>query len=124
MARSSSSAGSQHAAIDDAAIRDLREQLVAERAVQRGLVVAHDQTARTLTGQRDVDSLLEREVAEDLAARAREAIADIDDAIARMDGGTYGRCDTCGAPIPLERLEVMPYARLCVPCSRERATRR
>jgi RNA polymerase-binding transcription factor DksA len=124
MARSPSSPRAQLETIDASAISDLREQLTAERAAQRTLIAEHDQTARALTGQRDVDSLLEREVAEDLAARAREAIDDIDDAIARMDAGTYGRCDTCGGPIPLERLEVMPYARLCVSCSRERARNR
>ena len=123
MAISSPSPRSQLAAIDVAAITDLREQLIAERAIQRRLGAEHGQTARALMGQRDVDSLLEREVAEDLAARARNAVADIDDAFARMDDGSYGHCEACGALIPHERLEVMPYARLCVPCSREGAAR-
>ena len=121
---SPSSSERHSAAIADADLAQLREQLESERAVQHALVLEHDATARALMGQRDVDSLLEREVAEDLAARARDAVADIDDAIARMDAATYGRCESCGAPIPLERLEVMPYARLCVSCSHERPTRR
>ena len=121
---SPSSSERHSAAIADADLAQLREQLESERAVQHALVLEHDATARALMGQRDVDSLLEREVAEDLAARARDAVADIDDAIARMDAATYGRCESCGAPIPLERLEVMPYARLCVSCSHERPARR
>ena len=123
MVRPSSSAR-HSAAIADSDLAPLRAQLESERAVQHALVLEHDATARALMGQRDVDSLLEREVAEDLAARARDAVADIDDAIARMDAATYGRCESCGAPIPLERLEVMPYARLCVSCSHERPARR
>ncbi len=38
------------------------------------------------------------------------------DALAKMDEGTYGRCESCHAPIPVARLEALPYARRCVPC--------
>jgi RNA polymerase-binding transcription factor DksA len=54
------------------------------------------------------------------ATRAREAIEDIDSALARMDSGAYGVCETCGVPLPYERLEAIPYARLCVACSTQR----
>jgi RNA polymerase-binding transcription factor DksA len=77
-------------------------------------------TVVELTGQGDVDSLLEREVADASAARASEAIEDIDDALARMDAGTYGLCESCGLHIPVERLEVIPHARFCVRCSSAR----
>jgi len=40
----------------------------------------------------------------------------IDHAIARMDEGTYGKCDTCGRDIPVERLEAIPYTTQCVDC--------
>jgi RNA polymerase-binding transcription factor DksA len=36
--------------------------------------------------------------------------------LGRLEGGTYGRCETCGHPIPLVRLEVLPHARRCVGC--------
>ncbi|MCW2759663.1 MAG: C4-type zinc finger protein DksA/TraR family [Nocardioidaceae bacterium] len=35
-------------------------------------------------------------------------------ALAKLDEGTYGRCDVCGDPIPEGRLEVLPWAVLCV----------
>nr|WP_231134935.1 TraR/DksA C4-type zinc finger protein [Motilibacter deserti] len=38
-----------------------------------------------------------------------------------MEGGTYGRCEVCGEPIPAERLEVRPSARTCVRCADGRA---
>jgi DnaK suppressor protein len=44
-------------------------------------------------------------------------VAEIDQALERIDTGTYGRCVTCGAPIPAERLQAVPWAALCVPCS-------
>ena len=38
-------------------------------------------------------------------------------ALAKLDDGTYGRCDSCGAPIPPRRLEAMPDSVLCVACA-------
>ena len=44
-------------------------------------------------------------------------VAAIDQALERIDAGTYGRCAACGTAIPGERLEAVPWAALCVPCS-------
>jgi RNA polymerase-binding protein DksA len=84
---------------------------------------AETSTCRTtigaLTGQTDVDSQLEREIAEASEKRAEETIADIEDAIARLDNGSYGACEQCGAAISVERLEAIPYARRCVDCTEQ-----
>jgi DnaK suppressor protein len=40
--------------------------------------------------------------------------ADVARAVEKLDAGTYGECDVCGAPIPAGRLEVRPWAVLCV----------
>ncbi|MFF5980569.1 TraR/DksA C4-type zinc finger protein [Streptomyces olindensis] len=45
-----------------------------------------------------------------------QALKEIDAAFARLQQGTYGICQVCGRPIPVERLEILPYARCCVPC--------
>ena len=103
--------------IDDEVLARLRTALVADRAPQAALVRANEATAQALTGQRDVDSILEREIAEASAARARDAIEDIDAALSKMAGGTYGACESCRSPIPIERLEAIPHARYCVSCS-------
>ncbi len=58
------------------------------------------------------------------AARSISAsIAEVDRALAKLAEGTYGTCDRCGRPIPQERLEAIPWAALCVDCSRNRASR-
>jgi DnaK suppressor protein len=44
-------------------------------------------------------------------------VAEIDQALVRLDEETYGRCVACGEPIPEERLQAVPWAALCVPCS-------
>src|ERR1044072_3909323 len=91
--------------------------LASERAALEAVVAERVATVAELTGHGDVDSLLEREVADASAARARDAIEDIDAALARIDAGTYGPGASCGLRIPVHRLEVIPHARFCVPCS-------
>ena len=38
-------------------------------------------------------------------------------ALQKLDEGTYGRCDRCGAAIPIRRLQAMPDSVLCVACA-------
>src|SRR5579875_2783120 len=59
---------------------------------------------------------VDREIDLQLSAQARAAIEEIDAALAKIDAGTYGLCETCGTPIPEARLEALPQARLCVRC--------
>jgi DnaK suppressor protein len=49
---------------------------------------------------------------------ATHLLASIDSALARLDEGTYGRCERCGRPISEERLEALPYATRCIECKR------
>ncbi len=100
--------------LDAQTLERFHDALTSERAMQEEIVAERAATVVELTGQTDVDSILEREVAEASAARARDAIEDIDDALARIDAGTYGLCESCGRPIPLERLEAIPHTRFCV----------
>jgi len=59
-----------------------------------------------------------RQVTRALIAAAQWALGDINAALYRMARGTYGICERCAARIPLERLEILPMTRLCVPCHR------
>lgn len=56
----------------------------------------------------------ERDLA--LSAQAQAAVEEIDRALAKIDEGTYGRCERCGKAIPKPRLEAIPWAALCVQC--------
>ncbi len=47
---------------------------------------------------------------------ARATTEDVDLALAKIDQGTYGRCDHCGERIPRARLDALPAARLCLDC--------
>lgn len=46
-------------------------------------------------------------------------IEEVSRALAKLDEGTYGTCDSCGSLIPEGRLEIHPWAVLCVPCASE-----
>lgn len=59
---------------------------------------------------------IDRETLATLVASSRQALADITGALKRMADGEYGRCERCQGDIPVERLEVRPAARFCVPC--------
>ncbi len=52
-----------------------------------------------------------------LIRQAREGLAEIDAALARLDAGTYGICERCGQPITEGRLDARPVARLCIGCA-------
>jgi DnaK suppressor protein len=107
--------------LDEQLVEQLRAILVAERAVQAALVAEHHAMSNSLTGQRDVDSILEREIADASAVRAREALEEIDRALAGIAAGSYGVCESCGTTIPVERLEAVPHARFCVLCASRNA---
>lgn len=54
-------------------------------------------------------------------AQLLRTIEEIDAALARLETGTYGRCLSCGTVIPLERLQVRPFAAACVTCQQQAA---
>ena len=56
----------------------------------------------------------------DLALRDRtdHQLALVDEALARLDAGTFGTCVRCGKPIAPGRLEALPWAPRCIDCQR------
>jgi len=69
----------------------------------------HDPEGSTLSGEWQRVDALRRAV---LAERA-----DVIAALERVETGTYGVCVRCGQPIPPARLEVRPFATMCVSCA-------
>ncbi len=50
-------------------------------------------------------------------SKARERLAEVDQALQRMDAGSYGVCAICGKEIPEARLEARPLSVTCVACA-------
>jgi len=59
----------------------------------------------------------ERQQTAALLDAARTQLAEVDVAIRRIEGGDYGRCESCGRPIGDERLTALPTTRTCVACA-------
>lgn len=62
-------------------------------------------------GSEQAERLLRRTVA------ARRKLADIDEALARLASGNFGRCEQCRRPLPRELLTVIPETRYCPACA-------
>jgi len=60
--------------------------------------------------------LFDREKDEALTENIDSMLSQIDEALARIETGAYGKCARCGKPIPESRLEALPYAAYCVDC--------
>ena len=74
-------------------------------------------------GVKDSVDMSVQDVSQELALRLGEresqAVADIDQALMRIDEGTYGQCGRCGKEIDERRLEAMPTARYDAACQTE-----
>lgn len=59
----------------------------------------------------------ERSQTNALLVDARGHLADLDNALTRIDAGDYGTCERCGGPIAVDRLQARPTARTCITCA-------
>lgn len=112
----------------DAPVIDYKELLEGERSALRAKLsemgygeeggLAHDGGLSYDSNFADSSQVTaERGEAEALALSLRDALADVERALANLANGTYGRCESCGSQIAPARLEAMPTARLCINCA-------
>jgi RNA polymerase-binding transcription factor DksA len=102
----------------DAEQAGLRAELEAERS----RLAAHvdELEPATTTGRVDDNFADSGQVAAEqgehqaLASQLRNELDEVERALAKLDDGSYGRCETCGEPIAAPRLEAMPAARFCI----------
>ena len=66
-----------------------------------------------------VKSSTDREITIQRLNQQTRLIHDIQSALVKIEKGAYGRCERCEEPMPRNRLEAAPWARLCVPCQSE-----
>jgi DnaK suppressor protein len=100
-------------------LQDMRAQLL--RSVQADLQEGREQAKDDGMDTYDLASdARDREISLILTDRDRDKLQAIDDALARIDGGTYGVCESCESDIAEGRLEALPFTRLCISCQAER----
>jgi DnaK suppressor protein len=117
----------------EAEVAEIRDQLAAEAAALRAEIDRAEVDIAIRLGdavgdagedQADVGAkTFEREHELALTYNARELLAQTERAIARIEAGTYGVCESCGNAIGKARLQAFPRATLCVAC-KQREERR
>lgn len=101
---------------DPAFYDNTRAMLERERSVviSRMESLARDSQDFELESDGVPPSGFEREQA--ISAVLDTRLADIDNALEKVEDGTYGVCASCAQPIPPRRLEALPFATHCVSC--------
>ena len=64
--------------------------------------------------------MYDREFTLSLASNDRELLYLVDEALVRIDEGTYGTCVECKKPIPATRLKALAHAKTCLKCQEQR----
>ncbi|GAA0311915.1 TraR/DksA family transcriptional regulator [Psychrobacter aestuarii] len=59
-------------------------------------------------------SYRQNDMRKNLQAEAQQNLVYVDNALSRIENGTYGECEVCGEAIEPQRLEAVPYATLCM----------
>lgn len=107
----------------DEAAREAREALLRKRhrlVALRGEAQSEERDLRRERSADWVDQASDQGAAQlldELTERELGQIAEIDAALARIERGTYGRCQSCGGPVEAGRLKAIPEVRLCLACS-------
>ena len=99
-------------------LRRFRDQLEAERdAIESRIAARSREVQENVRDESGVDDqgddasfLFDRESDIDANALDQETLAKVNGALRRMDEGAYGLSEVSGKPIPIERLEAVPYA--------------
>ena len=103
-------------------VREAKVLLLERRRELSRLQVAHGEEQHALASVEEGDwpdrAALHSgdEVLHRLTDQDRFALEEVDAALARLAEGRYGTCETCGIPIPSERLRALPEARRCIAC--------
>ncbi|MDN3453995.1 MULTISPECIES: TraR/DksA C4-type zinc finger protein [unclassified Psychrobacter] len=59
-------------------------------------------------------SYRQNDMRKNLMNEARQSLMYVENALGRIENGTYGECEVCGKQIEEQRLEALPYATLCM----------
>jgi RNA polymerase-binding transcription factor DksA len=111
------------ASADPETLRLVNLRLLAERSAlleeTARPVVEDEPQATTGSGETDyINVETERQLVAVLDAYARQALEEVERALARIADGTYGRCVRCGVSINAERLWALPRVGCCIDCRR------
>jgi DnaK suppressor protein len=93
-----------------------REELISDAGI--ALTALPDETTFPELGDQ-ASAEIDRNFMLKLKGRERKLLKKIDEAIEKIDNGTYGICETCGEEINIKRLEARPVTTMCIECKTE-----
>lgn len=100
----------------------LRERLSSQQgSIQRGGLNAESGRYTSRTSINMAEHASDEQELDMIASRltaSTETLGEIKDALDSLDAGRFNVCEECGKEIGLRRLEIQPWARLCVDCKR------
>ena len=112
-------------------VKQFRQLLITERAKLADEIksIAHDASTSPRDASGDLSAYTihmadmasdtyERELSMNIVTSEQELLYQIDDALKRLDDGTFGLCQQCNQPITMSRLKAVPYASMCITCQR------
>jgi len=106
-------------------LENFKEKLLKEKLQILSDVLGEELALKYFSSDVEGDSadkasdVYENQVLTSLSGIQRETIDKINNALKRIEDGTYGKCSACGADIEIERLNVVPYTDLCSNCARK-----
>ena len=112
-------------------MKQFRQLLITERVKLADEIksIAHDASTSPREASGDLSAYTvhmadmaadtyERELSMDLVSSEQQILYQIDDALKRLDDGSFGICQQCNSQITMSRLKAVPYASLCINCQR------
>ena len=105
-------------------IKEMHEVLTRRHEALRRAVAGDDSLLKKFTqhsGGDVVDFACDSatsEIGSQLAEFSSRELQQVENALQKMQQGSYGKCDGCQKNIPLARLQALPYAALCISCQR------
>ena len=120
-------------------LKQFRQLLIVERTKLTDEIksIAHDASTSPRDASGDLSAYTvhmadmaadtyERELSMNIVSSEQEILYQIDDALKRLDDGSFGICQQCNQAITMSRLRAVPYASLCIECqrSKERKSKR
>jgi RNA polymerase-binding transcription factor DksA len=99
-----------------AALLALRERLTGQIQALKGESLRR---ADSVYSAEDGTDAFDRQFALSIVSTENDSVFEIDEALRRIDEGTYGVCEQCNGPIERPRLKALPFVRNCVKCQSE-----
>ncbi len=107
-------------------IKEIQNKLLRKRRELIGEVISSDQASQEYREEGTPDILDQaaysytKEFLMSLGDSERKMLKEVDSALSKLKGGSFGECEMCNEPIAEKRLLAVPFARYCLSCQEKK----